>query len=210
LRVPFRGGGPDPDCVIGVYDSLRLNDQCIYGFWDTSQSISKELWVRVDLDPPEISGLTGIELSISGLPAGPIAPVEEWFPTPASVSGLDIRTPNDTTGTAQGGKVITWDHCLADTPILGKITVFSVAPIGNDRIIRVLPRFPLSTPSLPFPLIKQCDAPNYTPTVVTGQCYILYPSSYPSCGVYRGCLISVSCCLAAGPKTWSGIKNLYR
>ena len=188
-----------PSCVIGVYDdSLSWSEKCNIGYWDVSPTnLFKEIFISIDFDPASgLNGLTGIEISISGLPSGPIPPADEWFPAPASISGLDI----------QSGKVITWDNCLPGNRILGKITLVSVAPVGSDRVIRVQP----SNPSFPFPLLKQCDAPIYTQTAVTGGCYVLNPSFPPRCFFIGGCFIPPPCCQAVEPETWSRIKNLYR
>jgi hypothetical protein len=197
-----------PGCVLGVYDSSDTRQN--YGYWDASgNNAFKELFISIDFDPGSgLSGLTGIELSISGLPSGALPPSDEWFPSPAAVLGSDIRTPADTTGTAEGGKNIAWDNCLADNRNLGKITMISVAPVGTDRVIRILHRFPPQNPEFPHLLFNQCDAPAYTKTAVTGGCYVLNPTPANPCGqTIGGCLIR---CTAVEPATWSGIKRLYR
>ena len=70
-----------PLCTIGVYDSSNTRQN--FGFWETG-SFTKEVFINIDYDPASgISGLTGIELSISGLPSGPIGASVQWFPAPA-------------------------------------------------------------------------------------------------------------------------------
>ena len=209
LPAVVKAGVSCPGCTIGVYDSIHTRQN--YGFWDTSQSFFKDIWVSIDYDPASgISGLTGIELSISGLPSGPIPASDQWFPSPAAIIGSDIRTPADTTGTAEGGKNIAWDPCLADARTLGQITMISVAPIGTDRVIRVLHRFPPQNPEFPFLLFNQCDAPVYTQTHPTGGCYVLNPT-VPCGHTVGGCLLrGPDCTVAVDLKTWSGIKRLYR
>jgi len=197
-----------PICTIGVYDDSNTRQN--FGYWDTSQSFFKDVFVSVDYDPASgINGLQGIELSISGLPSGPIGAQDQWFPDPAVRIGSDIRTPADTTGTAEGGKNIAWDDCLADARNLGQITMISVAPVGNDRVIRVLHRFPPSNPTFPFLLFNQCDAPLYTQTSVTGGCYVLNPT-VPCGKTVNGCTLVGCGPVAVELKTWTRIKSLYR
>src|SRR5262245_48006521 len=194
-----------PGCTIGVYDSSNTRQN--FGFWPASD-FSKDIFVNIHYDPASgISGLTGIELSISGIPAGAIPPSDQWFPAPAVTIGSDIRTPPDTTGTAEGGKNIAWDNCLADDRNLGQITMISVAPVGNDKVIRVLHKFPPSNPEFPFLSFNQCDGPAFTKTAVTGGCYVLNPT-VPCGGIVNGCTLVG--CGAVESKTWTRIKSLYR
>jgi len=193
-----------PLCTIGVYDSSNTRQN--FGFWETG-SFTKEVFINIDYDPASgISGLTGIELSISGLPSGPIGASVQWFPAPAATIGSDIRTPADTTGTLEGGMNVAWDNCLADARNLGSITMASVAPIGTDRVLRVLHKFPPSNPEFPRLLFNQCDAPAFTKTSVTGGCYVINPT-VPCGQTVGGCVLR---CDAVDSKTWSEIKSLYR
>jgi hypothetical protein len=199
-----------PGCTIGVYDSSNTRQN--FGYWDVGSVPTKDIFINIDYDPASgISGLTGIELSISGLPSGPIGASTQWFPEPAALIGANIRTPVDTTGTLEGGMNVAWDNCLADARNIGQITMFSVAPIGTDHVIRVLHKFPPSNPEFPRLLFNQCDGPAFTKTSVTGGCYVLNPSVPNPCSppgqIINGCEIH---CLSVTARTWSGIKQLYR
>jgi hypothetical protein len=212
LPAVVMAGVSCPICTIGVYDSANTRQN--FGFWPAGDFF-KDIWVSIDFDPARgISGLKGIELSISGLPSGPFGASDQWFPGPAASIGSDIRTPADTTGTAEGGKNIAWDNCLEDARNLGQITMFSVAPVGSDRVIRVLHRFPPSSPEFPRLLFNQCDAPIYTQTAPTGGCYVLNPSVPDPCSptgqIINGCEIHCLAPIAVTAKTWSRIKQLYR
>jgi len=205
LPAVVSAGVSCPKCTIGVYDSVNTRQN--FGYWAAGEFF-KDIWVSVDYDPAgSISGLVGVELSISGLPTGPAGASDQWFPEPAATIGSDIRTPPDTTGTAEGGKNIAWDTCLADARNLGQITMISVSPPGADHVIRVLHRFPPQNPTFPFLLFNQCDAPLYTQTSVTGGCYVLNPT-VPCGGTVDGCKLIG--CGAVESKTWSRIKSLYR
>jgi len=195
-----------PECVLGIYEDPGMTRN--FGTWNASAAPSTELFVGIRYGPgAAVGALTGIELSIDGLPFLFLPPAVEGFDTtldPDQITG-DIRSPADTT--LAGGFSLSWDACQPGDRALLRITLISFAPIPSDQVVRVRHRFPPSTPPSPAPFLLQCDAPSFTRTRVTGGCYVLNPTVGPGESV-AGCLLSNQ--TTVRPLTWSGIKSLFR
>jgi hypothetical protein len=195
-----------PACGLGIYEDPGMTRN--FGTWNTAAAPSKEIFVGIRYGPgAAVSALTGIELSIDGLPLLFLPPAVEGFDTlldPDQITG-DIRSPADTT--RSGGFTISWDACQPGDRALLRLTLISFDPIPSDQVVRVRHRFPPATTTSPAPFLLQCDAPSFTRTRATGGCYVLNPTVGPG--------ESVADCLLADytsvqPLTWSGIKSLYR
>jgi hypothetical protein len=195
-----------PECVLGIYDDPAMKRN--FGVWNSSTAPSKEIFVGVQYHSGAVVGaLTGIELSIDGLPLLFMPPAVEGFESildPDQITG-DIRSPADTT--LAGGFSISWGECQPGDRALLRITLISFDPIPSDQVVRVRRRFPATVPQSPNPLLAQCDDPSFTRTRVTGGCYVLNPTVAEGESV-GGCLLAER--TAVQPLTWSGIKHLYR
>ncbi len=168
-----------PGCELGIYDNPELSRN--FGFWDTNVTPLKSIWVGIRYDatvPPNIQELTGIELSIDGIPVSPFPPSFTGIPDPTVVVGTDIRTPdNEISGT--GGINMAWNICLRGNRALIRIDMLSFTNVGSDVVIQVRRKFPPASPFAPVPLFTRCDSPNFTLTTVTAGCYVLNPTVVP-------------------------------
>jgi len=188
-----------PGCVIGIYDEPELVHN--YGTWDiNTDGVSKSFYVGIKYDPgSSFDGLTGIEISVYGLPTTFLAPTINILSDGFAVGPTLIAPPDTTAAGAEGGQNITWTQCLPGNRALVEIRLVSLDPLPQDVVIRVLRRFPSLTPELPNVLFTMCDPPTYTKVVSQGGCYVLNPSGNP-----------VDCTLPVSESTWTAVKQLYR
>ncbi|MFQ5599720.1 MAG: hypothetical protein ACE5G2_04110 [Candidatus Krumholzibacteriia bacterium] len=169
-------------CTLGIYDDIAMTRRS-----GRMNGIVKDLYAGIRYDPEsEHDGMQGVEFSVSGLQPFVYA-VEQWGPLPYPWG--DIAAPEDTTN-GTGGMAMAWCSCLIGDKALVKITLIALAP--DDHVLRVLRKFPPTLPDFPFPLFRQCDAPTFTPTPVTGLSYTPDPT------------------IAVDGRTWSSVKSLYR
>ena len=194
-------------CTIGVFEDQQVDSTRNYGFWNTDSMALKSIWVGIRYDPgvPSLSGLTGVELSVSGMPAGPFGdPAFAGVPDPAVVIGNTLSTPADSLGI--GGVNMAWNTCLPNNRAIIRIDMLSLQPIANDIVLRVQEKFPRSIN--PYPLFTQCNGPAFTKTEVTGGCYVINPT-VPVGEMVEDCLL-VDFETAVKKTTWTEIKGLYR
>lgn len=188
-----------PGCVIGVYDEPELVHN--FGTWDiNTDGPQKSFYVGVKYDPgSSFDGLTGVELSVSGLPPTFLTPSIKILDDGFGVGNTLLAPPDTTVVGADGGQNITWSQCMPGNRALIEISLATFDALPQDVVIRVLRRFPSTTPELPNVLFTMCDSPIYTKVVSTGGCYVLNPSGNP-----------VECTLPVSPSTWTRVKQLYR
>jgi len=198
-----------PNCVLGIYDDQGLSKN--FGIWDQDLTGPlKSVFVGIKYDPlliEQLSGLTSIELSVDGIPAGPFGPPAfKGIPDPTVTIGTDIRTPDDeVTGT--GGVNMAWNSCLPGDRAVVQIDMLSLSAIPMDIVLRVRRKFPPSSPSIQQQLITQCDAPIFTATTVSGGCYVINPTVPPG-GTVDGCELDLVDAVEA--QTWGKVKALYK
>jgi hypothetical protein len=196
-----------PGCLLGIFENPELTQN--FGIWDLELTgPSKSLWVGIMYDPAvPLNGLTGVELSISGIPESPFGGAQfSGIPEPTIVIGSAIETPADTTG--EGGVNMVWNQCLPENRAVIKIDMLSLSPVGDDIVLRVMRKFPPGSDEFPQELFTQCNAPQFTKTIVTGGCYVINPTVGEG-GMVDGCVLEVFVD-AVEENTWSHVKALYR
>jgi hypothetical protein len=78
---------------------------------------------------------------------------------------------------------------------LVRITLLTFSNISN-ALLQVESKYPPQYPGAVAPLIYQCNAPQYTPTLVTGGHYILNWDGDPT--------------ILVNGATWSTVKQLFQ
>ncbi len=198
-----------PNCILGIYDDQGLSKN--FGSWDVeTMGPLKSIFVGIKYDPAlieQLSGLTSIELSVDGIPAGPLGPPAfKGIPDPTVTIGTDIRTPDDeVTGT--GGVNMAWNSCLPGDRVLIQIDMLSLSPVANDIVLQVRRKFPPSSPSVQQQLLTQCNAPIFTATTLGAGCYVINPTVPPG-GTVGGCTLDETDSVSL--ETWGGVKALFK
>lgn len=196
-----------PGCVLGIYDTAELGAN--YGTFDGIQK-KLHLGIRFDPDAP-YDGLTGIELSIQGLPRTTVPPAFTILNGGIKVGDSFITPPDTTDPAVQSGCNVVWSRCQVGSRALLEIVLVSVAPIPNDTVIRVLRRFPPLNPEVSSVLFTQCNLPSATITTPTGGCYVINPTVGPGESVGDPpCRLVRALPVAARASTWSAVKDLFR
>ena len=195
-------------CKIGIFDDINLSKN--FGTWTAPGE--KKFFLGILYDGSSgYDGLTGVEISVSGLPQPFLPPTFDFFG--GIRIGDMIDTPADTTSpTATGGWNLVWDVCQTGNRALVEMTYvsFEDPPMGNDIVFRVHRRFPASDPEILGPFFTTCEAPIFPKVWTTGGCYVINPTvgvgqsvGNPPCTLW----MAID---AVEQKTWSGVKALYR
>ncbi len=205
--VAFAQGVDCPGCVMGVFDDSGLSRN--FGFWDSSTDPLKTVWVGILYDPSaDINGLTSIEFSVDGT-AGFCSfgyPCFRGIIDPVITIGTTTAAPDDKEN-GQGGVTMAWNQCLEGNRALVRIDLLRLDAIPNDLVLRVTHKFPPSNPVYASPMFTRCDGPIFTPTTVTGGCYVINPTVGPGETVGDCTLMETS---SVESTAWSMIKLLYR
>jgi len=193
-----------PNCTMGIFETTDMLQN--FGRFDGQ---TKEVFIGVQFDGIEVTGLRGVEFSVYGL--------DPFFfsYTPDAGANIvlgDIEAPLDREDTTGGGMNMAWPTCQVGTNggfVFGKITMIALGgagTVGDDFVLQIERKYPPSNLTQAFPLLNLCDDPTFTPTSLTASCYVINPTVGPG-GIVGGCeLIGV----AVKDAPWSEIKALYR
>jgi hypothetical protein len=191
-----------PDCLLGIFDDINLT----LNHGSITQGVVKELFIGVILAAPE-TGVTGIELSVTGMtPADNIliTGVEGLTdPLPNVILG-SLPAPADTVS-GTGGLNVAWSSCISGSRALVKVSVVSFTGVSANHALKIIRRFPPTSPSAPFPLLIRCDIPVFTKVRPTAGCFVLNWDGVTNPA--DGCGIRIP---AVGESSWTGMKQLYR
>jgi hypothetical protein len=134
-----------------------------------------------------ITGITGAEFRITGLPAGWTA-----FATPAPDASTSLGDPLDGSGAN-----IAFATCQTSTcRVLDSILVFPTTVVG-ETFLSIRPRTPPTNPAFNCPRFVLCDAPVYSSLCVPG-------------GVFCINVTSGRCQIGMESTAWSAVKAFYR
>jgi len=189
--------------VLGIYDDVeRTTTMGKSPFW-----VIKSVYLGIDFGQPE-SGQSSIEFSIAGMRSdidAIIVTAITWSPAPAVTIGPHIQSPADTTAasTGTGGVVVAWSGCLPGGRTLARIDFLLLTPLVN-KVLQVKRRYPTTNPNWRTPVFLRCDGPPSTTERMRGGCYILNWSGHPD---VLACLDEP---VAVEPRTWTGVKSLFR
>jgi len=191
------------DSVLGIYDDPARSST----MGQSTPGTIKSVYLGIDFAAGE-TGLTAIEFSIAGVRFDVDAILliaTEWSPPPAVILGVSVSAPVDTTASSagSGGVVVAWPLCLAGSRTLARIDLLHFAPVV-DKVLQVKRRYPTTNSQWRTPVFVRCDSPNFTSVRLTGGCYILNWSGNPD---VLACLDGP---VGVEPRTWTGMKALYR
>lgn len=186
-----------PDCILGVWTDTNLQINWV----DVPPFTPTVVYLGMQLGAGQ-TGVTGVEFSIHGFDSSTLILQDVTPLEPATVVGT-APAPADTSAgsSGTGGMNIAWPGCMPGTRALASMTLLSLSTSITDRVIKVLRKFPPSSPNYNNkPVLVGCDIPVYTAARITGGCFIVNYSGNPV----------GTCALGTAPSTWSGVKELFR
>ncbi len=182
-------------CVLGIWDDAALTSQT----GTMAAFTAKDIYLGIKY-AGAFDGLTGIELSISGIRQTEdgilVTSVTPLVPASVVLGGPIAPADTSATSSETGGMNIAWASCLTGDQALVKITLLTFSTITN-KVLEVKHKYPPSNPEWHTPIFVQCDAPTYTATRVTGGCFGLnFTGTLPCAAVNQPPV-----CDAGGPYT---------
>ena len=185
------------DCVIGIWDAETL--QATSG--QLAPNVPKEIFLGITLANGFVE-FGQVEFSIDGLrfedDGVVLLNVTELVPTAIQLGSLHAPTDTSRTSTEIGGINLIWNSPLRGDQALLKLQIMVFDPVVN-HIVRVKRRYPTTNPSYLTAIFNQFDPPYFTPTRVTGGCYVFNPEQSDPCAS-----------TSVTQRTWLEVKQLYR
>jgi hypothetical protein len=184
-----------PACTLGLYDDLQMTRTT----GTIEPFIEKSLYLGIT--PADSFDLRYLEFSIAGLAQDPRFIISfPYEPLPITIIQGSLAAPADTSvsTTGTGGVTIWWLGCPRSGALMW-LGFICLEPVVH-RVLEIKRRYPPSSPLWNTPVYFLCDPPAYTPTRISGGCFILNPTACDAC----------PCPTAVTTTSWSIVKALFR